>query len=108
MQILESEETIGLKGELKRVDSKLVQFQGKLHGNLELICVRSGKSFRERIDCDLVLYFSDGVWKTQSQTNNLNLDVIEFFEGFIDFNFILESEVESIRLDYNIQTNIEE
>lgn len=95
-------ESITLKGELARLDSKLVKFSGTLSGRLNLICVRSGQEFSKEISQDLVLYFADGIYKMQSQSE-IDLDVIEFFEGFIDFDFIVNSEIESIRLDYNVK-----
>ncbi|WP_369607214.1 hypothetical protein [Helicobacter trogontum] len=97
-------EYIELQGEIMRQDSKLVVFRGSIKGNLELICSLSGNEFDAKIDESLVLYFSDGIWESQSQSKAVNsLDVIEFFDGFIDFDFVLTSELESIRLDYNIK-----
>ncbi|MWV61514.1 hypothetical protein DCO58_09155 [Helicobacter saguini] len=95
-------ESITLKGELTRLDSKLVKFSGTLSGSLNLICVKSGEEFSKNITQDLVLYFADGIYKMQSQSE-IDLDVIEFFDGFIDIDFVLNSEIESIRLDYNIK-----
>lgn len=98
----ENIESITLKGELTRLDSKLVKFSGTLSGSLNLICVKSGEEFSKNITQDLVLYFADGIYKMQSQSE-IDLDVIEFFDGFIDIDFVLNSEIESIRLDYNIK-----
>ncbi len=102
--LLDRDENISLDGELIKKYSNLVEFSGKIFGKLNLICAKSGENFIKHINEDLVLYFSDGIWEIQSQTNDINcLDIIEFFEGFIDFKFIIESEIESIRLDYNIK-----
>ena len=102
-EFLQEGENITLEGHIQRVDSKLVKFYGKITGNLCLICVRSGEDFSKIIDEDLILYFSDGFWEMQSQKHDYDLDVIEFFDGFIDFFYIASSEVESIRTDYNIK-----
>ncbi|AQQ59788.1 hypothetical protein XJ32_06485 [Helicobacter bilis] len=103
-EVIFENEHIELQGEIMRQDSKLAVFRGNIKGNLQLICSLSGNEFSAEIDESLVLYFSDGIWEAQSQSKVINsLDVIEFFDGFIDFDFVLASEIESIRLDYNIE-----
>lgn len=97
-------ESMELDGEVVKHDAKIVKFHGKMKGYLKLICAISGQEFMKYINEELVLYFSDGIWEAQSQSKNIDsLDVIEFFDGYIDFDFILKSEIESIRLDYNIK-----
>lgn len=97
-------EHIELQGEIMRQDSKLVVFNGNIKGNLQLVCSLSGDEFDVDINESLVLYFSDGIWESQSQSKAVNaLDVIEFFDGFIDFDFVLTGEIESMRLDYNVK-----
>lgn len=100
---LSSHEIIRLNGELIRLDSNLVKFNGNISGELELICVKTGGEFRKVIYESLILYFSDGIWEIQNQRRDFDLDVIEFFDGFIAFDVVVESEVTSIRLDYNIK-----
>lgn len=101
---LESDENASLVGSIERVDSRIIKFQGEFCAKLKLVCVLSSDLFFKTIRQDLTLYFSDGVWDIQSQTSDIDpLEVIEFFDGFIDFGFILQGEVESIRLDYNIK-----
>lgn len=93
---------VNLNGELYRIDSQLLCLKAKLGGELELLCDRSGESYRQALDNDLVLYISDGLWDVQSQRTTINnLDIIEFFDGFVDLDYILQSEVESIKADYH-------
>lgn len=103
LSVLLEDEYIELIGDLIRCSNGLSRFSGKMQGILRLVCVRSGEEFLCPVNENLVLYFSDGIWKTQSQTNSFDLDIIEFFDGFIDFDFVVESEIESKRLDYNIK-----
>ena len=94
-EVIFENEHIELQGEIMRQDSKLAVFRGNIKGNLQLICSLSGNEFNAEIDELLVLYFSDGIWETQSQSKVINsLDVIEFFDGFIDFDFVLASEID--------------
>ena len=94
-EVIFENEHIELQGEIMRQDFKLAVFRGNIKGNLQLICPLSGNEFNAEIDKSLVLYFSDGIWEAQSQSKVINsLDVIEFFDGFIDFDFVLASEIE--------------
>ncbi|PAF44450.1 hypothetical protein [Helicobacter sp. 11S02596-1] len=98
---LESEGLV-LRGEIARKSSKLFCMQANLNGSLELVCDISGESFFKDFDESLVLYISDGLWDMQSQSLKLDdFDVIEFFDGFIDIGYILESEIASIKMDYH-------
>ena len=103
LECLEEGEILTFKGDLVRKDSKLIAFKGRLEGKMNLVCAKSGEEFVKDLGQDLALYFSDGIWEMQSQKNDFSLDVIEFFDGFIDFDSIAISEAESIRLDYNIK-----
>lgn len=89
-----------LKGELYAKERGLFCLEAKLEGEIKLICDRSGEAFMQAIDEALVLYISDGFWDTQSQRFEA-FDVIECFDGFIDLDSILQSEIESIKLDYH-------
>ena len=95
-------EYITLKGQIKRIDSQILQLNGNISGQLELVCDNSGEMYAETINYPLVLYISDGIWDSQSQSKRLDsFDVIEFFDGFIDLHYILESEITSIRSVYH-------
>lgn len=100
---LNENETVQLRGKLTRLDNGLFKLDSNFSAYLELVCSRSGDIFYKNIESDLILLFSDGLWKYQSQTDNDILDVIEFFDGFIDLAYSIESEVQSIKLDYIIK-----
>lgn len=88
------------KGEIFAKDRGLFCIDAHLAGEIALICDRSGEEFLQSIDEKLVLYIADGLWDTQSQRFEA-FDVIECFDGFIDLDSILQSEIESIKLDYH-------
>ena len=95
-------EEINLEGKIKRVSSQILYLEAKIYGDLELICDRSGETFIKTLDYPLVLYISDGIWDTQSQNEKLDsFEVVEFFDGFVDLGYILESEIQSIKADYH-------
>ncbi len=94
---------VRLRGELKEAKQSkkgLFILQGRLEGKIKLVCDISGEEYEKELDEELVLYISDGLWDTQSQSLD-TFDVIEFFDGFIDLDFILQSEIQSIKLDYH-------
>ncbi len=95
-------ETLVFEGEVKRIGDKLFRVNAILNGELKLVCDRSGEEYFQKIEEDLVLYISNGIWDTQSQKVD-DLDVIEFFDGFIDFEYILQSEIDLIQMQYHIK-----
>lgn len=95
---------IELKGQISRKASKIFEMNAMLKGSLELTCDISGDLFVKSFEQPLVLYISDGIWDVQSQNSRLDdFDIIEFFDGFIDVEYILQSEIESIKMDYHIK-----
>ncbi len=95
-------EEVRFYGEIIAKSNRLFQLKGKIQGKLKVVCDRSGEEFLQEVDEDLVLYISDGIWDTQSQDSSA-FDVVEFFDGFIDLDYILQSEIDSIQLDYHIK-----
>ena len=95
----------GLKLEcvIYRKTNKLCILKGELSGSLLVQCDRSGEEFLKQIKQDLVLYISDGLWDTQSQSELDSFDVVEFFDGFIDIESIFQTEIELIKSDYHIK-----
>lgn len=95
---------VKLSGEIQEARGQgqkgLFLLKGRLSGEITLVCDISGEEYQKKLDEELVLYISDGLWDAQSQSLE-TFDVIEFFDGFIDLDFILQSEIESIKLDYH-------
>ena len=76
----------------------MLSLEGKIRGQIELICDVSGELYIQELDYPLALYIADGIWNIQSQSKRLDsFEVIEFFDGFVDLTYILASEIESIR-----------
>lgn len=95
-------EGLSFYGEIFRKNHKLFEVKANLIGNIELICDYSGENFLKHLEENLVLYISDGLWDSQSQSLKLeDFDIIEFFDGFVDLDYILQSEIESIKMDYH-------
>lgn len=91
------------KGNVKRVDRDLYKIVSSIEGSILVTCCRTGEEFFREIEENLTLYISNGIWDIQSQDKSNGLDVIEFFEGFIDFEYILQSEISSIQMQYHVK-----
>lgn len=101
-----NKDNIIFKGNLVRKDSKLVICDGKIYGDLDYSCDRCGSEFKLAINEDVLLYLSDGIYKenlhniSDELKQNPNLDVIEFFNGYIDMDDVLNSEIEAYKSGY--------
>lgn len=94
-------EAVLFSGEITKLSQNLYKITATLKGEIPCICDRSGEEFFKKIEEELILHISNGIWDMQSQDKNNALDVIEFFDGFINFEYILESEISSIQMQYH-------
>ncbi len=83
-------------GSLERISKDVVALKARLIGVIELTCDRCGKSFTLPQDQELDLKLSDSLIQTQD-----DLDIIEFLDGIIDIEYIIQSEIESQKALYN-------
>lgn len=88
-------------GFLLKLSNGLIKIDSTMSGEISCICDISGDFFKKTIDDSIILFAKDGIWN--SDQNDDYFDVIEFFDGYIDLDFIFKSELESIRLDYHIK-----
>ena len=91
-------EGVMLSGELTQGSGSLTDFKGKLSNNIKVQCARCGEEYEIPLDEELFLKFSDGLYRGSDP----EADVIEFYDGKIDMDEVLRSEIESIRLEYHI------
>jgi uncharacterized metal-binding protein YceD (DUF177 family) len=85
-----------LEGTLEKSGYHRVALNASLQGQVDLICDRCGKAYRQEIDQKLTLSLSDQVIEDKD-----DLDIIEFLDGEIDILYILESEITSIQSSYH-------
>ena len=91
-------EGVVLTGSLSQGEDNLTNFKGKLSNNLKVECSRCGEEFEIALDEEVILKFSDGVYRGFDE----EADIIEFYDGKIDIDEVLRSEIESIKLDYHL------
>lgn len=83
-------------GEMSKVSLNLVRCEAKISGKLPHYCDRCGKDIILNLDERISLGFSDGLFKDGDELSN----VIEFFDGEIDLEEVLKSELEAYKSDY--------
>jgi len=91
-----SSDAIRFYGVATKIQNNLVKCSGTIEGSFLHLCDRCGEEFNASIKEEVEVYAHEGVY-TQSEEL---LDLIEFFNDFVDFDTILHSEIESYKSDY--------
>jgi hypothetical protein len=89
-------EGISLEGTLAKSGYHRLRLQGDLKGQVELLCDRCGDAYQYDMNSPLNLTLSDQVIETED-----DLDIIEFIDGVIDLEFIVQSEIASVQNSYH-------
>ena len=93
--------SVKIEGTFCKISQSLVKVDAELKGSTDVDCCRCGATEMIEVDEKLHLLLSDGVYK-KDESEYL---VIEVENGLIDFNEIIESELNSIKSDYHICNN---
>ena len=93
--------SVKIEGTFCKISQSLVKVDAVLKGSTDIDCCRCGITEVIEVDEELHLLLSDGVYK-RDESEYL---VIEVENGLIDFNEIIESELNSIKSDYHICNN---
>jgi len=91
-----SKDGVEIIGTLERVSRDNIKLDSNFKSNVEVICNRCGKEYKIDANYPLGLILSDGGYNGKDE-----LDVVEFYDGKIDFDYLALSEVTSIKEDYN-------
>ena len=87
---------VKLEGTLAKSGYHRLRLEGNLDGRVELSCDRCGKAYQQDMNYPLHLTLSDEVIETKD-----DLDIIEFIDGVIDLEFIVQSEIASVQNSYH-------
>jgi len=93
-------------GTLGKISSKLIDINSEFNGNVEVSCCKCGNNFNIPFQEKINFLASDGIYSSDDE-RDLNKIIIEIDNGFIDFEEILQSEIESFTSDYYICNNCE-
>jgi uncharacterized metal-binding protein YceD (DUF177 family) len=87
---------VSLEGTLVKSGYHRVRLEGELDGSVELSCDRCGDAYAYDMKSSLHLTLSDEIIETKD-----DLDIIEFINGVIDLEFIVQSEIASIENSFH-------
>lgn len=98
-KILEAEsDSVKIEGTFCKISQSLVKIDAQLTGNTHILCCRCGETEDIEVNEKLNFLLSDGIFKGDEGEDL----VIEVEDGLIDFDEIIQSEVEAIKSDYHI------
>lgn len=91
-------DSVRIEGTFCKISQSLVKIDAVLKGNTDIDCCRCGITEEIEVDEELHLLISDGIYKNDES----EYLVIEVENSLIDFDEIIQSELNSIKSDYHI------
>ena len=87
------------RGTFRKLSQRLVELNFHLYAPSMLVCDRCGEEYLHKMDQNISLKVSDGTFEGE------DLDVIEYFDHYVDFDAIMLSEIEAEKSDYHFCPN---
>ncbi len=94
-------DSVKFLGTFCKISSKLVDIKSKFSGDIEVNCCKCGTNFTIAVDEEVNFLLNDGVYSSDDE-RDLDKIIVEVDNGFIDFDEIIKSELESLKSDYHI------
>lgn len=91
--------SVKFSGTFSKISSKLAKIDGSIKGYLEVDCCKCGQTFKISLDDEAIFLVSDGVYSNQNEEEFV---VVEVENHILDFDEILQSELESLKSEYHI------
>ncbi len=89
---------ITFKGYLEYYMGKLILLKAKLSGSLYKDCDICAEEFILSLDENIEFFINDGIFEDDG---SIDLDVVESFDGAVEIEELLHSEIELIKSDYH-------
>ena len=89
------QEGIKFCGSAEKISKNLVKSTGIMEGSFIHTCDRCGEDFNKIVKQDFEIYAYNGVYEDDEYDN-----LIEFFDGSVNFDTMLQSELESLKCEY--------
>jgi uncharacterized metal-binding protein YceD (DUF177 family) len=86
-----------MKGSFFKETPNIAKIEAILSGEVEVECVKCLENFKKKVDEKLKFIITDRVYNGFDE----EYDIIEINSNIIDFDDIITSEIESIKLDYD-------
>ncbi len=97
-----SKDGIKITGTVERINRDCVKLNSNFESSVNVICNRCAKEYKIDANYPFELILSDGGYNGKDE-----IDVVEFFDGKIDFDYLAQSEIASIQEDYNFCSECE-
>jgi hypothetical protein len=94
--------SVYFEGNFCRISSGLVEINATLFGKIGLNCDRCYNKIDFILDENINFLVSDGIYSKEDDKV-----IIELEYGLIDFEYLIQSEIESIKSEYRICKNCE-
>lgn len=91
-------DSVTFEGTFCKITPKLIEIEAQLVGDTQVECCKCGRDFLISINEPLKIFISDGIYSNNDEEKT----IIEIDDGIIDFDDIINSEIESIHSDYMI------
>lgn len=88
--------SVKIEGTFCKISQSLVKIDAVLQGSTDIDCCRCGETEEIEVNEELHLLLSDGIYKNDES----EYLVIEVEDSIIDFDEIIQSELNSIKSDY--------
>lgn len=99
LKFRQQQEDLLFEGTLQRYDKNLILLQAHLGGKLAVACDLCAAEMTLPIDESIEFFVSDGMYKP---TGDEEHDIVEFFDGSVDVEALLHSEIELLKSGYYI------
>lgn len=90
-------DSVKFTGTFSKISTNLAKIDGIINGNIVVDCYRCGKEMLIELDEKSKFLVSDGIYKENEEDD---LIVIEVEDHIVDFDELLQSEIESLRSEY--------
>jgi uncharacterized metal-binding protein YceD (DUF177 family) len=98
---------INFFGKVYQKSPTIILLKAKLEGELEHKCDRCAEDISLTVNEQIEMLISDGIYKAtkvDELTDQDTLAVVEIYDGLINFDEILQSEIELYKSDYHYCT----
>jgi len=98
-----NQDSVKFSGTFSRITGTIARINSNIIGNCDVECCKCASTINKSIDQEIVYTLSDGAISLKDERENEI--IIEVNNHIVDFDDILNSELESIKSDYYICDN---
>ena len=93
-------DSVKFLGTFCKISSKLIDIKSTFDGNVEVECCKCGTNFNVPFKEEINFLLSDGVYSSNDE-RDLDKIIVEIDNNLVDFEDILQGEIESFKSDYH-------